>query len=196
MSRLGDAILFLRTFGLKPWQVGSMVPSSQALADRMAGAVPWDRVRTVVELGAGVGPITAKILERKPPGVKLLVFEREPKFQEMLRDRFPGLSLYAEATEMETALAKEGVSSADAVVCSIPIALLSDADLQTLLDAIDRSLAPGGIVIFMQYSRKLLKKLRGRYHEMTLSRVLVNWPPAIVVRCVGGGHQANAAKNA
>lgn len=196
MSRLGDAFLFLRAFGLKPWQVGSMVPSSQALADRMAGAVPWDRVKTVVELGAGVGPITAKILERKPPEVKLLVFEREPQFQVMLRERFPGLALYAEATEMETALTQEGVASADAVVCSIPIALLSDADLQTLLDAIDRSLTPGGVVIFMQYSRKLLKKLSGRYREMTLSRVIVNWPPALVVRCVGGTYQGNVAKNA
>lgn len=199
MARLGDALLFLRTFGLKPWQVGSMVPSSQALADRMVDAVPWDRVKTVVELGAGVGPITSKILERKPDGVKLLVFEREPSFQEKLRQRFPNLALYTEATEMQQVLAHEGLTSADAVICSIPIALFSDAELQRLLDVIDRSLTPGGVIVFLQYSRRLLGKLRSRYPEMTLSRVIVNWPPALVVRCVGGAasfDQRSSAKNA
>ncbi|MEO5973237.1 MAG: methyltransferase, partial [Sphingomicrobium sp.] len=46
---------FLRGFLKNPVMVGSIVPSSDKLIDKMLGPVDWDATRLFVEYGPGVG---------------------------------------------------------------------------------------------------------------------------------------------
>ena len=54
---------FLRGFLKNPVMVGSVIPSSRILIDKMLGPVDWAETRLFVEYGPGVGTFTRPILE-------------------------------------------------------------------------------------------------------------------------------------
>lgn len=171
---------FLRAWLNDPRSVGSVAPSSPQLARAMAALVPWERSRTVVELGAGTGAITERLLERRPEGVRLLAFERQPEFRALLRRRFPGLEVCPEASQLSGVLGEE---RADAIVSGIPFALLTPEQREALLDEIEGALAPGGCFIAFQYAPVLLPALRRRFKRVRLRLVLANLPPAVIYGC-------------
>ena len=64
---------FLRGFFKHPKMVGSIIPSSRILIERMLGPVDWENTRLFVEYGPGVGTFTRPILDLLGPDAKLLV---------------------------------------------------------------------------------------------------------------------------
>lgn len=194
MTAWKDRALFLRAWLRKPGQVGSVTPSAPALVDRMLKRIPWDRVRTVAELGAGTGPITAKVCEQKPARVRFLVFEREPEFRRLLKQRFPQLEMYPEAAQLSRVLERTGLHQADVILSGIPFAALPAQTQESLLDEIERSLAPGGLFVAFQYSWLLYRRLRRRFSRVDLGFTLFNLPPAVVYYCYKAeAHQPAAA---
>ena len=177
---------FLRTWLQRPLEVGSVLPSSPRLARRIASLVDWDRTRTLVELGAGTGAVTAGLLARASASTRLLAFERQPEFRQILQDRFAGLEVYPEARQLSRVLESAGPRQAETVVSGIPFALLSRPEQEALLDEIDRGLAPGGSFIAFQYSPFLLPSLRRRFEKVSLHLVLANLPPALIYCCRKG----------
>lgn len=183
MAPRNDRALFWQTWIQHPRTVGSVTPSAPALVHRMLEPVPWDRVHTVVELGAGTGPVTAEILQRKPPHVHFMAFEREPVFRQLLAERFPELELHSEALGLGSVLAASGENYADVIISGIPFAALSIADQEALLDEVDRCLAPGGLFIAFQYAPLLYRRLVRRFARCDLGLALLNLPPAVVYTC-------------
>jgi len=183
VTALHDRKIFFQKWLKSPLTVGSLTPSAPHLVSVMLRSVPWNRIDTVVELGAGTGPITAGILKRKPERVRFLAFEREPAFRQLLAQRYPGLSLYPEAKALPEALAATGRPQADVIISGIPFAALSARDQEHLLSVIDASLAPGGQLIAFQYSLMLYARLRQRFARCDLSLALLNLPPAAVYTC-------------
>jgi phospholipid N-methyltransferase len=174
---------FLRLWLQRPREVGSVTPSSPQLSRALAQWVPWDRTRTLVELGAGTGPVTAELIRRLPPHARFLAFERQDEFRRMLAERYPGLELYREAMQLARVLRTTGEGRADTVVSGIPLALLSHDEREALLDEIEGALAPGGCFIAFQYTPFLVPTLRRRFGRVEIRVVMANLPPAIVVRC-------------
>ena len=64
---------FLRGFIKNPVMVGSVIPSSRVLIDKMLGPVKWDEVKLFVEYGPGVGTFTRPILAKVPADRKSVV---------------------------------------------------------------------------------------------------------------------------
>jgi phospholipid N-methyltransferase len=178
-----DHLSFLRTFLHKPIQLGSPIPSSRAAADRLLGHIDWSRVQTIVELGAGVGPITAVVEERRPPHVEFLVFEREEEFRTILQDRFPDLPVYTDALDLRRVLDQRQIPHADVIISAIPLSILPPSMQAELLDQVERSLAPGGLFLVLQFWPKIRRQLQGRFRRVDGSVVLRNFPPAIIFRC-------------
>src|SRR4030095_6668699 len=54
---------FLRGFIKNPVMVGSIIPSSRILIEKMLGPVDWANTRLFVEYGPGVGTFTRPVLE-------------------------------------------------------------------------------------------------------------------------------------
>src|SRR5690349_6106132 len=79
-SRSEETLLFAKNFIQHPLMLGSLIPSSRFLIDRLLSKVDWDRARTIVEYGPGVGTITAHILARMSPDARLVVFEMNNDF--------------------------------------------------------------------------------------------------------------------
>lgn len=183
MAIRNERALFFRAWLQSPLTVGSLTPSAPALVARMLRRVPWQRVETVVELGAGTGSITAGILKRKPARSRLLAFEREPAFRQLLAERFPGLALYPEAHALSEVLAATGRPQADVVISGLPFGALPAEQQERLLCEIEAALAPGGVFVAFQYGWRLYSRLRRHFARCDVSAALFNLPPALVYTC-------------
>ena len=71
---------FLVGFLKHPRMVGSVIPSSRILIDKMLDPVDWENTRLFVEYGPGVGTFTQHILDRLAPDATLLTIDTNPDF--------------------------------------------------------------------------------------------------------------------
>jgi len=69
---------FLRGFLKHPVMVGSIIPSSRVLIEKMLKPVDWENTKLFVEYGPGVGTFTRPILEKLGPDATLLTI-RDPE---------------------------------------------------------------------------------------------------------------------
>jgi phospholipid N-methyltransferase len=71
---------FLRGFLKNPVMVGSIIPSSRVLIEKMLGPVDWESTKLFVEYGPGVGTFTRPILDLLGPDAKLVTIDTNPDF--------------------------------------------------------------------------------------------------------------------
>src|SRR5262249_59556980 len=88
-SRSEETFLFAKNFLQHPKMLGSLIPSSRFLIDRLLSKIDWERPRTIVEHGPGAGTITAHILDRMSPDARLAVFEMNEDFLRYLLRAYP-----------------------------------------------------------------------------------------------------------
>lgn len=184
---------FFRAYITSPRQVGAVMPSSRWLARTMTDWVDWSRVRTVVEFGAGTGAVTSVILDAIRADCRVLLVERNARFIEVLRRRFPGAHIvHGTVQEARTFCRDADLGLADIVVSSLPWAAFSPFDQRQCLGAAMSILRPQGMfVTFTQIQSLLLssgRRLAGvlpRVFEQ-VERTPIVWraaPPAVVYRC-------------
>ena len=86
---LRDSFEFLRGFVRHPAQVGSIVPSSHHLEQRLVRSARISEARTVVEFGPGTGGTTAAFLQVMSSRARLLAIELDPEFHQHLEISIP-----------------------------------------------------------------------------------------------------------
>jgi len=169
---------FLTELARHPLQMGTVWPSSRALARAMVRRLPETRALPVLELGAGTGAVTQALLEGGLPPRQLIALEKSPRLAEVLRDRFPGAQILAgDALELETLLGGQKVG---AVVSSLPLKVFSASDVDRLANSIHALLAPGGC--WIQYTYQVFNghSPSNAFERVGSSLVLFNLPPALV----------------
>lgn len=120
--RLDDEVRFIRSWIAKPLTVGAVTPSSKALARTMARYVDPDADGPVVELGPGTGPVTDALIERGVHPSRLVLVEFNPKFCQLLAQRFPEATVVqADAYRLRESLAMLGRHEASAIVSGLPL---------------------------------------------------------------------------
>jgi phospholipid N-methyltransferase len=166
-----------------PGPVGAAVPSSPALARRMAGFLPRQPLGYVIELGAGTGAITTALLDRGLPPDRLIPIERSPALARHLRRRFPELKVLAgDAARLRHLIASHlnGLPVSH-IVSSLPLRSLPKATVVRILREIRHLLTPESR--FIQYTYDLRPRmhraLRG-FVRCGSSVVWLNFPPARV----------------
>ena len=191
---MGDGIRFLREFVVGPRVTGAIWPSSRGLGKRMTEWIEWADVRAVVEYGPGTGVFTEEIVSRMPARARYLGIERNARFAEMLKERYPDLPVYNDSVARVRSLCDaRGVDFADAIVCGLPWASFTDTEQDTFLGAMMTVLRAGGKFATFAYLQGLVLPT-GRRFRRTLGRhfasvvtsrtVWANVPPAFVYRCV------------
>ncbi|HEY0824485.1 MAG TPA: methyltransferase type 12 [Ramlibacter sp.] len=121
------SLAFLRGFLRNPAQVGSVVPSSPQLEQRLVQCARVHEARTVVELGPGTGGTTRALLGAMAPGAVLLGIELDPDFFSGLRQsiRDPRLVLeHGSAERLGELLDEHGLPAPDAIVSGIPFSTM------------------------------------------------------------------------
>lgn len=125
---MNDNTLFLGKFlaGIARGNpIASIAPSSRWLSRTTVRNIDWSRATSLIELGAGTGPITRVLAERARPDCRVMVVERDPDFARLLRERFGSLTNFeiveGDVRELETMLAERGIDRVDHVVSGLPV---------------------------------------------------------------------------
>lgn len=183
MKQWNDRLLFFQRFIHSPRLVGSVMPSSSRLVAAMLDPIPWNRIQSIVELGAGTGTLTRALNQRFPSGAEVLIFEKDPVMAGLLKNRFPHFDHYEDAARLPDILNETGIEYADVILSGLPFAAFSRVMRNTILDAVRDSLSPEGLFVTFQYSLQAKKALEQRFEQVQIRFTPWNIPPAFVYVC-------------
>jgi phospholipid N-methyltransferase len=191
-----EALKFLAAFLRDPTTIGAVAPSSRWLAARMVEGMELDGARLAVELGPGTGAFTGAILDRLGPQARYLALELNPEFAtriSRLAARRPGARVINDSAErLSDHVAALGEAHADSVISGLPWANFPESLQRAILDAVERSLRPGGRFATFAYIHAMwvpkarhFRRLLGTYFRDVQTTPIVwrNLPPAFVYRC-------------
>lgn len=176
--------LFFRQWLRSPKSMGSIIPSSMALARAVTNAVAWEPGQTVVELGSGTGAISQGLLERGIPSEALMMIELDEQLYDYLRNRFPGVRVvHGDATKLADIVADQGIDPVSTVVSGLPMVNMPFDFQKAIISESFKSLKPGGFMLQYSYSplSPIPAKKLGVKAEI-VRFVLRNVPPATVWR--------------
>jgi phosphatidylethanolamine/phosphatidyl-N-methylethanolamine N-methyltransferase len=175
--------MFFRRWLANPLQMGSIVPSSNALCGRIVREALRSGDEMVLELGAGTGVISRALLGGGLPAERLCVVEIVPDMAAHLRRVLPGVTVIeGDARDLPALVPPAWHGRFGSVVCGIPLVLLARGEQRRFIDAIE-AVAPG--VGFLHYSYCVTSPLPARQHALVGKREAwtpLNFPPASVWR--------------
>lgn len=177
------AALFLRRWLANPLQMGSIIPSSRALGERVARHLDLGDDEVVLELGAGTGAITRALLAAGVPAHRIVVVEIVPDMARHLARQFPGVTvIQGDAFRLVEALPGALRGKAGTVICGIPLVLLPLEQQRRFVEQVE-AVAPGRG--FLLYSYCVTSPLPcGRLNLAAERKAWTPWnfPPASVWR--------------
>jgi phospholipid N-methyltransferase len=185
VSALAEQRRFLRAFLRSPRQVGAVLPTSRHTVRAMLDAVPLERARVVVEMGAGTGSYTREILERLAPDARLLAFEIDPVLADRLAEELRDERLRVLNESAERVAEHLDGARADVIVSAIPFTTVPAQVRERLLGVARDALAEDGAMVVIQYSTFLQGELERTFASVTRGFTLRNVPPAFLFTCRG-----------
>ncbi|HYG49295.1 MAG TPA: rRNA adenine N-6-methyltransferase family protein [Flavobacteriales bacterium] len=178
---------FLKEFFKEKKVVGAIAPSSKILVKTMLGKLDVENAKIIVEYGPGTGPFTIEVLRRMAPDAKLLVFETQESFCEILRDKIPAdprLEIINDSAEkVGEYLHKFGFDHADIIISSLPFTVIPNPAKTNILNNTVKFLNRKGIFTQYQYSLNAHKLLKARFKNVKVKFSPFNLPPAFVYTC-------------
>lgn len=185
-SRGEETLLFAKNFLQHPRMLGSLIPSSRFLVDRLLSKIDWKRARTIVEYGPGVGTITGRILQRMSAHTRLIVFEMNEDFVAYLKRSFPDKRLHVvhgSAENVQRELARLRIDGADYIISGIPFTTMPVALRETIMRESRCALNPGGSVLVYQFTRAVLPYLKSHFDHIDQDFEPLNILPARLFYC-------------
>jgi phospholipid N-methyltransferase len=149
----------------------------------VARDVPWEQGGLIAEFGPGTGRITEALARRMTASSQLLLFEADPGFRKHLRQQFPGVPVFSDANQLQTALGQLGMSEVSAVVSGIPFTVLSSRQRAEILEQVRDCLAPGGAFVAYQFTPSLFAETRRFFPRVQVGVMPWNLPPMLLIRC-------------
>ncbi|GIO09783.1 SAM-dependent methyltransferase [Brevibacillus reuszeri] len=178
-----ERLTFFYNFLQAPGQVGSITPSSRALAKQMMKPIDWEKANTIIELGAGTGIFTKWIQEMKRPDATLVSFEKETTMRNRLEPLFPNVLFHEDAVDLGRVLSEAGLGKADCIISGLPFANFPQALRDQIMEQVITTLKPGGVFVAFQYSLQMKKQLLSEFDSVSVKMVPFNVPPAFVYVC-------------
>ncbi len=181
---LKEGGLFFRQWLRSPKSMGSMIPSSRALARAMARAVAWRPGQTVVELGGGTGAISKGLIAAGIPREALLVVELDTELYQFLKQELEGVRVVqGDATRLDEILERQGITEVGTVISGVPMVGMPMSFKRTIVEQAFRAMGDDGVLIQYTYSPvpSIPPRPFGLRAELA-AYVLRNIPPAAVWR--------------
>ena len=172
---------FLVGFIKHPVMVGSVIPSSKVLIDKMLAPVDWDNCKLFVEYGPGVGTFTQQILDRLAPDATLLTIDTNSDFTDYLNGKFTDSRLEAvtgSAASVRKIMADRGFESADYILSGLPFSTLPPGIGPKIAAETAAALRPGGAFLVYQFSPKVRDFIAPHFERIDKGFEWVNIPPA------------------
>jgi len=145
---MSDFRLFLGKFLRQGTAIASVAPSSRWLSETTVRNIDWGTVNTLLELGAGTGPITRVIARRARPDCRVVVVERDHDFARLLRERFRNMPNFdiveGNVCELDSILAGCGIDRVDHVISGLPVPSFPKELQNALFEAVRKVLSHDG----------------------------------------------------
>lgn len=176
--------LFFRQWLRSPKSMGSVIPSSRALARAVAAEVAWKPGQYVVELGGGTGAISQGLIERGIPRDRLIVIELDTALHAYLKERLDGcLVIQGDATRLGEILARHEVGEVGTVISGLPMVGMPFEFQRAIIEQGFKVMPPGNAMLQYSYSPVPPVPADKLGIEAKIARyVLWNVPPAAVWR--------------
>jgi phospholipid N-methyltransferase len=172
---------FLRGFLKNPVMVGSIIPSSRVLIEKMLDPVDWANTKVFVEYGPGVGTFTRTILDQLNPDSTLVTIDTNPDFTRFLKESIDDPRLVpvtGSAADVEKILADRGLGAADYVLSGLPFSTLPPGVGEAIATATAKVIRAGGAFLVYQFSPKVLNFIKPHFEPIERGFEWVNVPPA------------------
>lgn len=181
---LRERLTFLQEFLKHPLQIGSVIPSSRFLEQRLLRTAELASARTVVELGSGTGGTTLAILRALPADARLLSIEINPEFHRLVSAiRDPRLIAHlGSACDLREILAVHGLGAPDAIISGIPFSTMPPDIGSETLAAVAAALPPRGRFVAYQVSNRVAELCHPYLGAGRMELELLNIPPMRVIR--------------
>lgn len=161
-SHMNGRLTFFQQFLKHPRQIGSVIPSSRFLEQRILEAAGVATSRSIVELGPGMGGTTRAILRAMPQDARLLSIEINPLFHTMVSgiedDRL--IAHLGSACELREIISKYQLNAPTAVISGIPFSTMERSEGCRVLEAVASILAPDGCFVAYQVSNRVASLCR------------------------------------
>lgn len=157
--------------------VGAVWPSSRALSRAMVAPVFSSVHRggplRVLEIGAGVGPVTEELVSRMLPGDRLDVVELNPEFCLVLRERF-GAAAVPPAVHQVSILDFDPGVRYHHIVSGLPLANFPADMVEKIYARIFELLEPNGTFVMFEHvmGRELLTAFTTGHQRDRIGRIL------------------------
>jgi phospholipid N-methyltransferase len=184
---------FLRGFLKNPVMVGSIIPSSRVLIEKMLAPVDWATTKLFVEYGPGVGTFTRPVLDKLGPDAKLVTIDTNPDFTHYLKDSIDDPRLVAvngSAADVEKILADHGLGPADYVLSGLPFSTLPPGIGDEIAKATAKVIRPGGAFLVYQFSPKVRDFIKPHFEPIKRGFEWINVPPAVLFWAYRGQSEA------
>jgi phospholipid N-methyltransferase len=172
---------FLRGFLKHPVMVGSIIPSSRVLIEKMLRPVDWENTRLFVEYGPGVGTFTRPILEKLGDDATLLTIDTNADFTKFLKDSIDDprlVTVNGSAADVAKILADRRLGRADYVLSGLPFSTLPPGVGDAIAKATAEVIRPGGAFLVYQFSPKVRDFIAPHFERIDRGFEWVNVPPA------------------
>lgn len=180
---------FVEQFFRNPAAVGSLIPSSPELTEKVIAPIDFTTARCIVEYGPGTGVFTDLLIARRRADTVLLLVEVNEEFCKLLQQRYSGQPnvhiIPGSADKTGEYLAAVGAPPPDFVVCGLPFSSLPLRLGWRILHHTQQLLRKSrGRLVLFQYSRENIKLFERFFHLLDQQHVLLNLPPAYVLTYV------------
>lgn len=189
--------LFSRNFIKHPRMLGSLIPSSRFLVNRLLGQVDWKRADTIVEYGPGVGTFTGEILRRLRPGGRVVAIDTNRDFARYLSRALRDDRLHViegSAADAQENLRERGLGRADYVISGIPYSTMNPELRERILRSTHDLLQPDGAFLVYQFTRAVLPYLRQVFPQVQQEFEPRNIMPARLFYCRRSPERRAAAR--
>ena len=173
--------MFFQGFLKHPVMVGSIIPSSDRLIDRMLGPVDWAACKVFVEYGPGVGTFCRPILERMASDAILIAIDTNEDFVRYLQHVIPDSrfsAVHGSAADVEAIVRDHGFEHADYVLSGLPFSTLPAGVGPEIAAATHRVLRVAGAFLVYQFSPKVRDFLSPHFERIDHDMEWWNVPPA------------------
>jgi phosphatidylethanolamine/phosphatidyl-N-methylethanolamine N-methyltransferase len=183
-EQTNETVLFLKRWLKHPLRLGAIAPSSNSLAEMIAKQVVLNPNHYVVELGAGTGTLTRKLMEYGIPNDRLFVIELDPELYTFLSDTHPNANIIqGNASDLDKLLPADCVGRVSTIVSGLPISTMSFKLQKSIIDAALSVLAPeGGIIQYSYRHNSPIPVERLGLSKEKIGVTFRNIPPATVWR--------------